>query len=125
MNQVEDFITNLDHPLEQEIRILREIILESNSSLKEHIKWNAPSFYIDNEDYISLKLYPLLSVQVIFHRGAHVKEVPQQKLIESKSKLINWVTNDRGFVKFKNLKDIDAQKTEFKELVNLWVNSGS
>jgi hypothetical protein len=42
---VETFLGALDHPRKPEIVALRRIILGVDSSIREDIKWNAPSFH--------------------------------------------------------------------------------
>lgn len=41
------WLEELQHPLKQEILEMRDIILDANKNLTEHIKWNAPSYCIN------------------------------------------------------------------------------
>jgi uncharacterized protein YdhG (YjbR/CyaY superfamily) len=48
--EVDRFISGLDHPLKEEVERLRTAILDSNDEMTEHVKWNAPSFCYAGED---------------------------------------------------------------------------
>ncbi|WP_234978377.1 DUF1801 domain-containing protein [Bacillus tuaregi] len=54
--QVTEFMDELQHPLKEEISMVRQIILSTDQKITEHIKWNAPSFCYDGEDRITLTL---------------------------------------------------------------------
>ena len=54
--EVDLFIEKTDHPQKQEITALRNIILNSDPEITEHIKWNAPSFCVNGEDRFTFKL---------------------------------------------------------------------
>ena len=57
-DEVTEFLNNLNHPLRAEIEILRENILSANSNLSENIKWNAPNYFYNGEDRITMKIQP-------------------------------------------------------------------
>lgn len=123
--EVTDFLDDLSHPLRAEIESLREIILNSNPHLDENIKWNAPNYVFDGEDRITMKIQPPKQIQVIFHRGVKVLEQPKDRLIKDESKLLTWKTNDRAVAAFKNLEEINSQKSAFTKIVKDWLNATS
>lgn len=55
--QVAKFMSSLEHPFKEEIAEVRKIILGTNSRITEKIKWNAPSFCVDDEDRITFNLH--------------------------------------------------------------------
>jgi hypothetical protein len=73
-NQVVDYMNNLEHPLKKEIEEVRKIILSANNQFTEHIKWNAPSFCINNEDRVTFNLQGKGYFRLIFLRGSKVKK---------------------------------------------------
>lgn len=89
------FLEETDHPLKSEMLALREIILTSDPDITEHIKWNAPSFCINDEDRFTFKLNSPQAVDIVFHRGAKVKTIPAEKLIDDPDGLLKWATNDK------------------------------
>ena len=51
-----EFLDNLDHPLKSSMKAVREIILNVDDSITEHIKWNAPSFCFGGDDKITFNI---------------------------------------------------------------------
>lgn len=124
-SEVTDFLDQLNHPLRNEIELLRNLVLSANNELSENIKWNGPNYCLGNEDRITMRIQPPTTkhVQLIFHRGAKKQEQPKDKLIANKSKLLAWKENDRAVATFKKTQEIDAGKAELTEIINEWVRA--
>jgi uncharacterized protein YdhG (YjbR/CyaY superfamily) len=124
-NEVSEFLDEFKHPLRKEIDLLREIILTANSGLSENIKWNGPNYCVGNEDRITLRIQPTTSkqIQLIFHRGAKVKEQPKSKLINDNSGLLVWKEHDRAIATFKNIQEIENKKSDLHKIINEWINA--
>jgi hypothetical protein len=115
------FLANLTHPLMAEIQLLRQMILSANPILTEHIKWNAPSFCQDGEDRITMRVHPPKQIQLIFHRGAKVQELPKNPIIVEKTGILAWKTTDRAVATFENLTEIASKKSVLVEIINDWL----
>lgn len=124
-DEVTGFLNNLNHPFRAEIEILRENILNANPNLSENIKWNAPNYLYNGEDRITMKIQPPKQIQVIFHRGAKALEIPKDRLIDSKSKLLSWKTNDRAVATFRNVKEITETESDFANIIDEWLKAAS
>lgn len=122
-NQVNQFLQNNEHTLKEGIHLIRKIILESNNNLTEHIKWNAPSFCFKDEDKITFKLNSKDNIQIIFHRGAKVKEVPKDKFINESTGILKWATNDRAVATFVSLEQINENKDSLIKIINEWIEA--
>jgi len=123
-SEVTEFLDKLRHPLKQEIELLRNYILSSNSHLRENIKWNAPNYHIDGGDRITMRVQPPKEqVQLIFHRGAKKQAQPEKKLICSGSKMLTWKENDRAIVTFKSQLAIEDGKAELIAVIKDWINA--
>ncbi|MBD3795085.1 MAG: hypothetical protein IE881_03980 [Epsilonproteobacteria bacterium] len=48
-----------NHPLNNEINIFRNIILNSNDMLLENLKWNGANYSINGQDCISIRVQPV------------------------------------------------------------------
>lgn len=120
-HEVDLFLEALDHPLKQEILHLREIILAANSKITEHIKWNAPSFCYGGDDRVTMKIFPPQYLQLIFHRGAKVKAIPANRLINDPSGMLDWKANDRAVATFKGMDDIAAGQKDLVLNINSWL----
>ena len=99
--EVSTFLDELNHPLRMEIENLREFILNSDVRITENIKWNGPNYCINNEDRITMRVQPPKQIQLIFHRGAKVQEIPKNRIIEDDSGLLIWKTSDRAVATFR------------------------
>jgi DNA-binding transcriptional ArsR family regulator len=121
--EVSKFLAALEHPLRPEIEELRKIILHSNNGLTELIKWNAPSFRLGGDDRITMRIHPPQQVQLVFHRGSKVQQLPKDKLITDDSGLLSWKTNDRAVATFKSIEDIKLRKADLIEIVDKWLKA--
>src|SRR5215211_753420 len=121
--EVDRFISGLDHPLKEEVERLRTAILDSNDEITEHIKWNAPSFCYAGEDRVTFRLYPEDRVQLVFHRGAKVKSDAGDFEFDDDTGLLRWVADDRAVVALRDVKDVEAKQASLVDVVNRWVLS--
>ena len=118
---VDRFMSELDHPLKEEIERLRAAILDSNDGITEHIKWRAPSFRYAGEDRVTFRLFPEDRTQLVFHRGARVKSDSKDFVFRDDTGLLEWVADDRAVVALRGVKDADAKRPALVEVVNRWV----
>lgn len=114
------FIEKTDHPLKDEIIELRKIILDSDPEITEHIKWNAPSFCVNGEDRFTFKLNAKETINIVFHRGAKVKELPKERLIEDPDALLKWAANDRAVATFSDMADVRNKELGLIAILNEW-----
>jgi hypothetical protein len=117
---VDQFMAGLDHPLKAEIEAVRAIVLGADPRITEHIKWNAPSFCYGGDDRVTLRLHPPSRLQLIFHRGAKVKDTTGFAF-EDATGQITWVAPDRGIVTLGDMADIQARRAPLTELVQRWL----
>lgn len=117
---VDAFMAALDHPLKAEIEALRAIICPLDPRIVESVKWNAPSYAIDDH-FATLRLYPQRTVQVVLHTGAKVKPESRAMTIDDPDGLIVWATSDRGAVAFADIADIERKRDAFVSIVRQWI----
>lgn len=122
--QVANFLASLEHPLKAEIEEVRTIILSVNDEITEHIKWNAPSFCIHNQDRVTFNLHGKDGFRLIFHCGSKVTgNEAKEPFFEDTTKLLEWVTGDRAIVKFTSMNDVVTNKENLKEIVKKWIGA--
>lgn len=122
-NEVSNFLATLEHSLKAEIERIRQVILKANKGVTEIIKWNAPSFCFENEDRITMRIHPPKQIELIFHRGAKVKEQPKEKLITEDAGMLSWKANDRAVATFTNMADIKAKEADLITIINSWLKA--
>lgn len=120
--QVVEFLNNLEHPQKKEIEEVRKIILSTNESITEHLKWNAPSFCFDNEDRVTFNLQGKGFFRLVFHCGAKVKDqAGDGTLFEDTTGLLDWVTTDRAMIKITDMSDVESKKEKLAAVVAKWI----
>lgn len=83
--QVAAYLARLKHPLAEVVTALREIILKTDASIGEEIKWNAPAFFFtgemppfDPKEYkrhlVVMNLAKPDSIRLVLMGGARVKD---------------------------------------------------
>jgi hypothetical protein len=122
MNEaVSEFVEKLDGPERDMVSLLRLAILESNDEITEQIKWNAPSFCYGGEDRVTFRLKMKDgSVQLIFHRGAKVKDATDFSFDDS-SGLLEWAAADRAILNIKDRDDAQGKEAAVVKVVNDWM----
>ena len=121
---VESFLSALDHPRKAEIQALRKIILAVDRRISEGIKWNAPSFRTE-EYFATFHLRAKEGVQVILHRGAKKREPGTEgPAVADPDSLLEWLAADRALVRFSDRKDITAKRAAFTEILRQWITHG-
>ena len=118
---VDAFLTALDHPFKPEILALRQIILGADPGISEGIKWNAPSFRT-SQDFATMHLRAKDGVQVILHLGAKIRDTSISGVaIADPESLLDWLAKDRASVKFCDLKDVEAKRSAFLNVIRQWI----
>ena len=118
---VNDLVSSLNHPATQEIQMLRDIVCEVSPSIQEGVKWNAPSFRVD-EYFATINLREEQGVGVVLHFGAKVRDVAAgRESIADPDKLLKWLAKDRATVGFAGKDDIAARKPAFQAVLRQWI----
>ena len=116
------FLAALRHGRADEVERLRGLILAAHPDLTEQIKWNAPSFAIDGDDRVTLRLAPGDVLQLILHRGAKVRDTTGFAFTDE-SGLVRWLAADRGVVTLSDAADLEAKAPAIQNLVKNWVEA--
>jgi len=119
--EVDEFMERLEHPDREGIDLLRNRILESDDRITERVKWNAPSFCFEGEDRVTFRLKPGNRFQLIFHRGANVRDEADRFTFDDETGLIEWAAPDRGVLGIEDSADAIERQSEIVALVNRWM----
>lgn len=120
--QVLEFMNKLEHPLKEEIQEVRNIILNVNYPITEHIKWNAPSYRMEKEDRITFNLQGKGFFRLVFHCGAKAKDsIDVRHLFGNTVEILEWVTDDRAIVKFTSMEDVRTKEKELVKAMAKWL----
>jgi hypothetical protein len=64
-----------------------------------------------------MRLQPPKQIQIIFHRGAKVKEQPEERLIKGDFGILEWKEKDRAIATFKNIEEVEINKHKLTKIV--------
>lgn len=70
-----------------------------------------------------MKIHPPKRVQVVLHRGAKVKEQPQERLLKAEYDFLEWKSNDRAVLTFENLAQLERHQAEVQGIVRQWLTA--
>jgi len=118
--QVDTYMATLDHAMAAQVEQLRTAILDSDARINEAIKWNAPSFLIDDH-FATFNLHHPDRVQIVLHAGAQVKPDATQFEISDPSGLLKWAAVDRASVTFGSAAEVDEGMDAFLDVLRQWV----
>lgn len=105
--QVQDYLSQLEHPLLEEIKTLHLVIKQTDERLRERIKWNAPSYYT-SADLFTFNFHDKKVIRLIFHHPA-VVQIP--------SPLLQGNYPDRRIAYFENEAQIREQQAELVRVI--------
>ncbi len=109
--KVDQYLLEKNHPLTQEIQRIREIILETDSKIKETIKWSSPTFMYKG-NIASFFMNAKKFVSLMFHKGATIKD---------KNGLLEGDGKESRVARFQDLEDIEKKKDALKDVIREWV----
>ncbi len=120
---LDDFFSSLTEPRKSEVEALRKIILETQTELKEQLKWNAPSYVFHHDDRITFNLFNPNFTRLVFHAGATTKEDKKAPpVFEDRSGLLEWNSNIRATASFNNVEQINSTKPKLVKIIKQWLD---
>jgi hypothetical protein len=105
--KVEEWMINLEHPFKNEIDAVRTIIKGASNKVAERIKWNAPSYYYQ-EEMVTFNHRATQHVHLVFHHPA---------IVNIQSDLLEGDYKDRRMMYLRNMKEVKAHKKELQNVI--------
>ena len=121
--EVTMLLNELNHPYRALIEELRKILIDSGNGLEENVKWNGPNYHIKGQDRVTVRVQPKKSFDIIFHTGTKTKTEPKERIIADDFGLLQWKTNDRVILSFKDEIDFSKAKPYLSGLVKQWLEA--
>jgi hypothetical protein len=117
---VDAYMNVLEHPHKASIQKLRELILSVDPRIKEQVKWNAPSFYLE-DNFATLRIHPAPILQLVLHAGSKKQAHPRQFEVPDPQGLLKWPAKDRCVLTFASPNDVSQHKAELKRMIVSWI----
>lgn len=111
--EVEKFLEEKQHPLDAEIRRVREIILSTDDRVEEAIKWSSPTF-IHKGNIASFFMNSKKHVSLMFHKGA---------TIDDPGGLLEGDGKEARTAKFYGMDDIEEKKAALEDVIRAWITA--
>src|SRR5688500_15341694 len=108
---VEELLTQRAHPLDREVRAVREIIKGVDPRITEEWKWNAPTFSFDGY-LVTFNLHATDRVHLVFHNGMTLDD--QDGFLEG-----NYP--DRRMAYFTGMDDIAEKRPKLEAAIREWI----
>ncbi|RYX78657.1 DUF1801 domain-containing protein [bacterium] len=120
---VDEFMNSLDEVKREQVDAIRKLILVSNPTIQEHVKWNAPSYVFDGEDRVTFNLMNKQGlVKLVLHMGATRKENKKgSPVLVDENGIIEWNSDIRGTISFKNMEDVISKKAALSSVLKKWL----
>ncbi|MCW3086780.1 MAG: hypothetical protein JWQ78_166 [Sediminibacterium sp.] len=121
--QVTAHIAALEPGLARVVEILRRIILDTDATIGERIKWNNPSFYYTGEmKPFDPKEYKRELIVFNLLKGRIMLVLPSGATIEDRSGLLEGDYKDgRRLIIFKDEADIRAKQKGLQKIIRAWL----
>lgn len=108
---VDALLEKKNHPMDAEIRRVREIILATDDRVEEAVKWSSPTFMYKG-NIASFAMNTKKFVSLMFHKGA---------TIEDASGLLEGDGKEARTARFYSLDDIEDKKADLEGVVGEWI----
>ncbi|MGX5729542.1 DUF1801 domain-containing protein [Pseudoxanthomonas beigongshangi] len=117
---VDAFMVGLVHPFKAEVEALRGIVTGVDPRIAEGVKWNAPSWRLD-EYFATTHLRARQGIGVILHRGAKTRAPEQRPAIDDPDGLLEWLGPDRARVAFADRDELCRRQPAFEAVLRQWI----
>ena len=117
---VDAFLAALKHPQDAAIRRLRAVIRATDPRIGEDIKWNAPSFHLDDKHFATMQLRKTDSVLLVLHLGAGKRALAKDAIAHPQG-LLTWLGADRATLSFNGAAEVDARARALQAVLKQWM----
>lgn len=114
--------SELDHPHQAGIELLRGLIRSADPRVTELVKWNAPSYAIAGQDFATFHLRAKQGIQLILHFGAKKRgDLPAREAIADPGQLLTWLGPDRATLRWADVDEVRATRPAVLALLRSWI----
>jgi len=122
--QVTHYISTSTHPLADVMQALRDVILATDPTIAEQVKWNAPAFYYSGamaafdakeykRDIVVFNLRKDDHILLVFPTGATINDATG--LLEGS------YTDGRRLVTITGMEDLEAKRQNLQAVIKQWL----
>lgn len=110
--EVDKYLEKKNHPMDKEIRRVRDIILETDDRIEETIKWQSPTFMYKG-NMASYFMNAKKHVSLMFHKGASIND---------RTGILQGDGKEGRSAKFASMEEIESRKDDLQSAVKAWID---
>jgi len=120
---VPEYIKALDKPLAEIVEAIRKVILSTDKTISEQIKWNSPSYFYNGEmKPFDPKEYKRDLIVINSHRGYILLVFPTGEKVKDVSEYLEGkYTDGRRLMKIMDLNDLKLKEKDLKKVIKEWL----
>jgi hypothetical protein len=120
---VEDYLAAQSDDTRALVNALRALVAEASPAAREHIKWNSPSFVIEDVDQATINAQGTQGVRLVLHRGATRPENTDAATTFTGDPhgLLTWHSDIRASLPLVDLADLNAKRAAAVDVVRAWL----
>jgi len=114
------YLDGVPEPTRAALAELCRIVAASDPRIRGEIKWNAPSFAIDDH-FATTGILRTGGIRLVLHTGARRKGEPQLIVIDDPEKLLDWKDADRTVAVFADADDVRRNEAALGVIITEWI----
>lgn len=119
---VAEYVADLEGDKLQQVELLRSMIVAIEPTLHERIKWNAPSYALNDDDRITFGMNKEGTTTLVLHMGATRKEDKKaQPVLSDDHGLVEWKSDIRGLMAFESSQEITEHQSDITDVLKRWL----
>lgn len=117
---VDAYLNGVPEPARAALTELCRIVAASDPRVRGEIKWNAPSFAIDDH-FATTGVRKAGGVRLVLHTGATRRGPARAIVIEDPEKLLDWKDSDRAVAVFADAADVRRNEGALAAVLTEWI----
>ncbi|SFS03719.1 protein of unknown function (DU1801) [Microbacterium sp. cf046] len=114
------YLDGVPEPTRTALSELCRIIAGSDRRVRGEIKWNAPSFTIDDH-FATTGLVKDGDIRLVLHTGARRRGEKRTLVIDDPDGLLEWKDADRAVAVFRSAEDVRAHEEALRAILSEWI----
>ncbi len=117
---IDAYLTDVPEPARAALAELCRIIESSDERVRAGIKWNAPSFAIDDH-FATTGLLKGGGIRLVLHTGAKRRRPKRVLVIDDPEKLLDWKDTDRALIALADVDDVRRNEMALRVILEEWI----
>ena len=117
---IDAHLADVPEPARSALAEVRRIVESSDERVRAEIKWNAPSFAIDDH-FATTGVIKAGGIRLVLHTGAKRRGAKRALTIDDPEKLLDWKDGDRALIVFADAADVRRNEEPLRVIVREWI----